>query len=224
MSQVVIVGAGLAGLAAAVSIHDRGHDVVVLEASDGVGGRVRSDVVDGYTLDRGFQILLTAYPVAQRVFDYESLDLRRFHAGSLVQLDSGRVLVGDPLRRPGDLLETVRAPVGSPIDKARLLAWRRQVMSGSLDELWAKGECTTNTRFADLKFSEPFGSTALSSRSTLLEWISPGESESMLTPSSWRLTWTRLRRSSTHLPLDGTPSRPVGTPLMRRRSISRCCC
>jgi len=96
MSNFIVVGAGLAGLAAASTLHNRGHDVTVLEASDGVGGRVRTDAVDGYLLDRGFQILLTAYPVAERVFDYDKLDLRRFHAGSFVQLDSGRVLVGDP--------------------------------------------------------------------------------------------------------------------------------
>ncbi len=156
MAHVCIVGAGMAGLVAATSLHKAGHDVTVLEASDGVGGRVRSDVVDGFTLDRGFQILLTAYPVAQRVFDYDALDLRRFHAGSLVQLDSGRVHVGDPLRRPADLLDTLRAPVGSSVDKVRLLAWRRAVLGGSLDELWKKGECTTNSRLSDLKFSEEF--------------------------------------------------------------------
>ncbi len=156
MTRVTIVGAGLAGLAAAVTLHDRGTDVTVLEASDGVGGRVRTDLVDGFRLDRGFQILLTAYPVAQRVFDYDALDLRRFHAGSFVQLDSGRVLVGDPLRRPADLLDTVRAPVGTVLDKARLLAWRREVMSGTIDELWRKGECTTATRFSDRKFSDEF--------------------------------------------------------------------
>lgn len=156
MAHICIVGAGMAGLAAAVSVQKHGHEVTVLEASNGVGGRVQSDVVDGYTLDRGFQVLLTAYPVAQRVFDYEELDLRRFHAGSLVQLDSGRVLVADPWRQPADLLDTIRAPIGSTADKARLLAWRRRVMSGSLDELWKKGECTTNSRLADLKFSDAF--------------------------------------------------------------------
>lgn len=156
MSHFTIVGAGLAGLAAASTLVDRGNDVTVLEASNGVGGRVRTDVVDGYRLDRGFQILLTAYPVAQRVFDYDALDLRRFHAGSLVQLDSGRVLLGDPLRRPVDLLDTVRAPVGSLVDKTRLLQWRRGVMAGTVDDVWSKAECTTDARFGDLKFSEDF--------------------------------------------------------------------
>ena len=156
MSHVAVVGAGLAGLAAAKLVVERGHDVRIYEASDGVGGRVRTDVVDGYLLDRGFQILLTAYPTAQRVFDYDALDLRRFHAGSFVQLDSGRVKVGDPLRRTADLLDTVRAPVGSMADKVRLLDWRRKVAAGSLDEIWSKPECTTNSRFSDLKFSDDF--------------------------------------------------------------------
>jgi phytoene dehydrogenase-like protein len=153
---VVIVGGGLAGLAAAVTLADRGSEIVVIEKSDGVGGRVRTDVVDGFLLDRGFQILLTAYPVAQRVLDYEALDLRRFAAGSLVQLDGERVLLGDPFRRYQDLVETVRAPVGTPLDKARLLRWRQKVLATPIDDLWTRGEVTTASRLSDMKFSEPF--------------------------------------------------------------------
>ncbi|MGI9608629.1 MAG: NAD(P)/FAD-dependent oxidoreductase [Acidimicrobiales bacterium] len=156
MSNVTIVGAGLAGLAAAVTLVEEGNDVVVLEASDGVGGRVRTDRVDGYLLDRGFQILLTGYPAAREILDYDALDLRRFHAGSRVQLDGERVLLSDPLRRPADLLDTVQAPVGTPIDKARLLMWRRKVMEGSIDQLLGRGEVTTHARLSDLKFSSQF--------------------------------------------------------------------
>ena len=83
-AEVVIVGAGLAGLAAANAIHRAGRDLVVLEASDRVGGRVRTDVVDGFRLDRGFQVLLTAYPELPTQLDLDALDLRRFEPGALV--------------------------------------------------------------------------------------------------------------------------------------------
>ena len=77
--SVVIVGAGLAGLACARTLQRHGVEVTVLEASDGVGGRVRTDLVDGHRLDRGFQILLTAYPEAQRVLDLDRLEIGRAH-------------------------------------------------------------------------------------------------------------------------------------------------
>lgn len=156
MGHIAIAGAGLAGLAAATAAIDHGHTVTVLEKQDGPGGRVRTDEVDGYRLDRGFQILLTAYPAAQRVLDYGRLDLRRFQAGALVQTAAGRAFVGDPIRRPGDLFDTITSPIGSPSDKARLLLWRRSVMSDTVDRLWKKGEVTTGARFGDLKFSDSF--------------------------------------------------------------------
>jgi phytoene dehydrogenase-like protein len=68
-APIVVIGAGLAGLSCAVALHEAGIPVIVLEASDGVGGRVRTDHVDGFVLDRGFQVVLTAYPELQRQFD-----------------------------------------------------------------------------------------------------------------------------------------------------------
>lgn len=115
-----MVGAGLAGLAAAGTLHRAGRSVAVLEASDGVGGRVRTDVVDGHRLDRGFQVLLTAYPELSRHLDLDALDLRPFEPGALVRWGGRFHRVGDPLRRPGAVWSTLTAPIGSPADKARI--------------------------------------------------------------------------------------------------------
>ena len=119
MSEVVIVGAGMAGLTCARRLQRDGVECVVLDAADAVGGRVRTDVVQGFRLDRGFQVLLTAYSTARQWLDYESLSLMRFTAGALVWCDGRMCLVGDPWREPRALLARLRAPVGSLRDKVR---------------------------------------------------------------------------------------------------------
>ena len=107
--DVVVVGAGLAGLAAARHLTAHGRTCVVLEASDGVGGRMRSDVVDGVTVDRGFQLLNPAYPEATRVLELDALALRPFTAGVLLAgADGRRPVVADPRRTPSALASTVR--------------------------------------------------------------------------------------------------------------------
>ncbi|HLK97176.1 MAG TPA: FAD-dependent oxidoreductase, partial [Hymenobacter sp.] len=82
-SPVIIIGTGMAGLTCAVYLKQAGVDALLLDAADGVGGRVRTDIVDGFRLDRGFQILLTAYPETQRLLNYTALDLQRFRSGAL---------------------------------------------------------------------------------------------------------------------------------------------
>src|ERR1700744_2336621 len=87
MTEVVIIGAGLAGLSCALSLEAAGVAVALLEASDGPGGRVRTDLVEGFRLDRGFQVMLTASPEARRLLDYGALQLRKFEPGALVWHD-----------------------------------------------------------------------------------------------------------------------------------------
>ena len=119
-ADVVVVGAGLAGFRAARDLVSAGLDVVVLEAADRVGGRVATDVVDGFLVDRGFQVHNTAYPEARRVLDQDALDLRAFSPGALVRLGDRLHRLADPRRRPHAADSTVAAPIGSPLDKARI--------------------------------------------------------------------------------------------------------
>jgi phytoene dehydrogenase-like protein len=126
--DVVVIGAGLAGLAAARVIQQSGHTAIVLEASDAVGGRVRTDVVDGFLLDRGFQVLLTAYPELATQVNMHALDLREFDPGALVWRKGKGHIVSDPFRKPSTLVATAFAPIGTVLDKARIVLLRRRVL------------------------------------------------------------------------------------------------
>lgn len=141
--DVVVVGAGLAGLSATRYLVHAGIDVHLLEASDGVGGRVRSDLVDGFTLDRGFQVILTAYPELKRQFDIKSLELRSFDPGALVWMGSKGHVVGDPLRQPTSLPATVTAPIGTPLDKARIATLRMRTRRGKAADLLRGNDIST---------------------------------------------------------------------------------
>ena len=118
--DVVIVGAGLAGLACARRLMQCGVPFTLLEAADGVGGRVRTDVVDGFRLDRGFQLFLPAYPEAARVLDYAALELRPFVPGALVRVGRKFHRVADPRVEPLTGLQSAFNPVGTFRDKLRL--------------------------------------------------------------------------------------------------------
>lgn len=125
-APVIVVGAGLAGLACAQRLSRAGVEVVVLEASDAVGGRVRTDVVDGYRCDRGFQLLNPSYPVLPYVLGSggtEALDLRPFQAGVVVAHGRTRSVLADPRREPSLMVASLRAPLGTLAEKVRFAAW-----------------------------------------------------------------------------------------------------
>lgn len=153
--SVVIIGAGLAGLACAVKLTQAGQSVRVLEASDRVGGRVRSDVVDGFTLDHGFQVLLTAYPACRELLDYDSLRLQPFEPGALVRHGGRFSMLGDPWRRPTTAFATLTSPVGSFADKARIAKLRFDAGRGSLEQLFERPNMPTLERLERAGFSRP---------------------------------------------------------------------
>lgn len=153
-ADVIVVGAGLAGLAAAGRLHRGGRRVLVLESGDDVGGRVRTDEVDGYLLDRGFQVLLTAYPAAREVLDLDALELGAFRPGAYVRVGDEFELVGDPFRRTADLAATVTAGVGTALDKVRMLRLRGRVRRGEAADRFGGVDETVDFRLRRLGFSD----------------------------------------------------------------------
>ncbi len=128
MTEVAVAGGGLAGLVAARRLADAGLDVTLFERRDQLGGRVRSRVVDGYTLDRGFQVMFTAYPAVQAELDLDALDLRPFAPGATIARANHRSTLADPLRDPSSILESAFNTDVSFGDKIRTLRLRRALV------------------------------------------------------------------------------------------------
>ena len=141
--NVIIVGAGLSGLACAVTLHEKGITPLVLEADSRLGGRVRTDKVDGFLLDRGFQVLLTAYPTANSLLDMDALDLRSFDSGAAVYTGHAIHRLMDPLRHPTGALATLSADVGSLTDKWHVYTMRQELSQMEVDAEFALPEFRT---------------------------------------------------------------------------------
>ena len=156
--RTVVIGAGLSGLACAVTLAEAGREVLVFEAGDAVGGRVRTDEATSpegtYLIDRGFQVLLTAYPEARKLLDYDRLDLRTFYAGADVRLGGRMHRVANPWKHPLVAAKAFGSPVATLGDKARLAELYGVNRLTSIDALFAKPEAQTITMLRSLGFAE----------------------------------------------------------------------
>ncbi|KAL4556041.1 hypothetical protein LXL04_038679 [Taraxacum kok-saghyz] len=151
---VIVVGAGLAGLAAAKRLHSDNIPFLLVEASDGVGGRVRTDNVDGFLLDRGFQIFITGYPEARKILDYEALDLQKFYSGAKVYYGGGFHTVADPLRHLADAIQSLTNPIGTIVDKSLIALTRIRVLTQSDDQIFSAEETSTVDLLKRIGFSD----------------------------------------------------------------------
>ncbi|PSQ38822.1 phytoene dehydrogenase [Halobacteriales archaeon SW_5_70_135] len=156
MERAVVVGGGLAGLVAARHLAERDVAVTLLERRPSVGGRVRTRHEDGFTFDRGFQVLLTGYPAVGRELDVEALDLRRFAPGACIARPGRRSVLSDPFRDPTALTESAFNTEVTVRDKLRTLLLRRKLSKRSWEAIPGERETTVREYLRRRGFSETF--------------------------------------------------------------------
>ncbi|HMS82992.1 MAG TPA: NAD(P)/FAD-dependent oxidoreductase [Nitrospira sp.] len=197
--NVFIVGAGLAGLACARRLTNAGLACTVLEASDGIGGRARTDRVEGFQLDRGFQVFPAGYPEARKTLNYPALELRPFHAGALIRHAGRFHVMSDPFRRPQDVPQMVFSPIGTIADKLRMLRMRRDSLRQHLRAVMKDPTRPTRDVLQAYEFSDAM----------VMHFFRPFLSgvflETELSTPCWifELVWAAFCRGVTALPRDG---------------------
>src|ERR671916_2161313 len=153
-AQVVVVGPGLAGLSAGVRLRAAGADVHVAEAARHAGGRLATERIDGFVVDRGFQVLNTGYPRAADLA-LAALDLGWFWPGAVIRVDGRRSRVVDPRRRPTAALGTLWAPIGSPVRKAAVAAYSARAAYAPVDRLSREPETSAEERLRRARRRRP---------------------------------------------------------------------
>ena len=151
--KIHIIGAGISGLIAAQILENHGYHPTIIEASATVGGRVKSDLVDGHTLDHGFQVLLTSYPAAKKYLDYKALDLQKLLPGATIFKHGKAQTIGDPLRNISLLFPTLRSSIGTFSDKLKILKLNTLLKKKKIALIFKTEEKTTLQYLKDFGFS-----------------------------------------------------------------------
>ena len=134
--KVHIIGGGISGLVAAQVLENHGLSPVIIDANDRVGGRLKTDVVKGFQLDRGFQVLLSSYSAAKKYLDYESLNLQKLKAGSCVFVGGKQWFFGDPLRDMSLFMPTLFSPLGTLSDKLKIAKLNFHLQGKTIDKIF----------------------------------------------------------------------------------------
>ena len=129
--KIYIIGAGLSGLVAALELEKAGLSPVILEASDRVGGRMKTDEIDGFRLDHGFQVLNTAYPEAKKYLDLHALQLKTFDPGAVIFDGKDSYVITDPLRNPLKIVGMAFSKVGTFLDKVKMFSLTQELKKKS---------------------------------------------------------------------------------------------
>ena len=154
MKTAIVVGAGISGLSCALELEKNGYHVQILEKENHPGGRVHSDVINGYILNRGFQVLQTGYPETKRLLDYEKLELCNLDSEVWIMNNNTIKKLYDPIQNPSNLLKAAFSNVGTFQDKLRLLQLRQSTTSRSTNKIFQENETTSLEQINNYGFSE----------------------------------------------------------------------
>lgn len=152
--KIYIIGAGLAGLVAALELEKAGFSPIILEKSDRVGGRIKTDQYDGFLLDHGFQVLNTAYPEVKKYLDLDALNLKTFDPGAVILDGSESYIITDPIRNPLKILGMAFSKVGTMLDKIKMFSLTRELKQKSFEEIFNSASLPTHQYLKKYGFSD----------------------------------------------------------------------
>ncbi len=152
--KIYIIGAGISGLVAAIELEKNGFSPFILEGSQSIGGRVKTDLVDGFRLDQGFQVLLTAYPEAKKYLDYQALNLKNFEPGAVIFDENESFIITDPLRNPLQIVGMAFSKVGSFLDKVKMFSLTQSLKKKTVAEIFNSESKPTLQYLKEYGFSD----------------------------------------------------------------------
>ena len=202
--KAVVVGAGLAGIAATWALEQHGYECVLLESSDQIGGRMKTVTLGEHNVDEGFHVLHTAYPTLERWLDIDRLELKPMDpATSLITPSSGRLqTLGDPLRAP--LLMLPSLFTAGLWNSLRMLRWRLKSKKKDLEYAMDQPTQSIDKGFESMRFSPTF-------RDSFLHPLFTGitlDNERRERTSFASFTWASMSHGSMTMPRDGIQAVP----------------
>ena len=151
--KIYIIGAGVSGLVAAQVMENKGYHPIILETSERAGGRVKTDVTEGFQLDHGFQVLLSSYPAAQKYLDFKALKLQELKPGAVIFNNGKQQIIGDPLRDISTLFSTLFSGVGTFSDKFKIFQLNMKLKTKSIEAIFSSDEISTKAYLQEFGFS-----------------------------------------------------------------------